>query len=240
MGGLAYSLQIYFDFAGYSTMAIGLGKMMGFNFPVNFNQPYRAENITEFWRRWHITLSRWFRDYLYIPLGGNRVGQFKTLFNLLLVFFLCGLWHGASYTFILWGLYHGTLLIIERILALKFGYKTSGIIGRVLTFILVLIGWIIFRSLSSENALSYIQIMFNGDLGSNWNNFYYNIIGPDKLFYIFMGLFFAFYPFEKNKDYYLFPQQKYFITASISILVLIISFSFIASNGFNPFIYFRF
>src|SRR5579872_1849180 len=115
LGILCYSLQIYFDFSGYSDMAIGLGRLLGFHFPENFNQPYRSANITEFWRRWHMTLSRWFRDYVYIPLGGNRHGRLRTFVNLWIVFLLCGLWHGAGLTFVVWGLYHGFLLILERL-----------------------------------------------------------------------------------------------------------------------------
>ncbi|MBS0244038.1 MAG: MBOAT family protein, partial [Proteobacteria bacterium] len=115
LGTVTYTLQIYFDFSGYSDMAIGLGLMLGFTFPQNFNQPYRAESVTEFWRRWHLTLSRWFRDYLYIPLGGNQRGEVRTYFNLFVVFFMCGLWHGAAYSFVLWGIYHGCLLVMERL-----------------------------------------------------------------------------------------------------------------------------
>ena len=119
LGILCYSLQIYFDFSGYSDMAIGLGRLLGFHFPENFDQPYRSANVTEFWRRWHMTLSRWFRDYLYIPLGGNRHGSLRTFANLWIVFFLCGLWHGAGLTFVVWGLYHGLLLILERFAATR-------------------------------------------------------------------------------------------------------------------------
>src|SRR5262249_42879186 len=145
VAAVAYSLQIYYDFSGYSDMAIGLGRMMGFEFPQNFNQPYRSQNITEFWRRWHMTLSRWFRDYVYIPLGGNRRGAARMFFNLVLVFFLVGLWHGAAYQFIVWGLYHGALLIVERVLSLRFHFVPSGWLARAIAFLLVLLGWVLFR-----------------------------------------------------------------------------------------------
>jgi D-alanyl-lipoteichoic acid acyltransferase DltB (MBOAT superfamily) len=125
---LAYTFQILFDFAGYSAMAIGMARMLGFHFPENFNRPYTAITITDFWRRWHMTLTRWFRDYLYIPLGGNRHGGFKTMRNLVIVFFLCGLWHGAATQFIVWGLYHGALLVIERVT--KWDRRTYGPLGR--------------------------------------------------------------------------------------------------------------
>src|SRR5690606_28505346 len=121
-----YTLQIYYDFSGYSDMAIGLGKMMGFTFPENFDQPYRARSVTEFWRRWHMTLTRWFRDYLYIPMGGNRKGSIRTYVNLWAVFLLCGLWHGASMNFVLWGAYHGFFLVAERLLLTRFGIAPKG------------------------------------------------------------------------------------------------------------------
>ena len=159
LGAFAYSLQIYFDFSGYSDMAIGLGRMMGFELPQNFNQPYRSKNITEFWRRWHMTMSRWFRDYLYIPLGGNRRGQSRTLINLFIVFFLCGLWHGASYGFIIWGIYHGILLIIERELLARHSFAMSGWPGQAITFLLVMIGWVFFRASNISAAIDYLAVM---------------------------------------------------------------------------------
>src|SRR5712691_9039163 len=129
LGVFCYSMQIYFDFSGYSDMAIGLGRLLGFHFPENFDQPYRSASITEFWRRWHMTLSRWFRDYLYIPMGGNRCGVVRTYFNLVVVFTLCGLWHGAGYNFLIWGLYHGSLLVIERVADRQFGLRPRGVLG---------------------------------------------------------------------------------------------------------------
>jgi alginate O-acetyltransferase complex protein AlgI len=140
LGLVCYTLQIYFDFSGYSDMAIGLGKLFGFDFPENFNQPYRSRSITEFWRRWHMTLSRWFRDYVYVPLGGNRHGPWRTYRNLVIVFFLCGLWHGAAFTFVVWGLYHGVLLIIERLYMARFGELPRGPLAWATTLLLVMIG----------------------------------------------------------------------------------------------------
>ncbi|MCH2547721.1 MAG: MBOAT family protein [Alphaproteobacteria bacterium] len=162
LGAVAYSLQIYFDFSAYSDMAIGLGKMLGFHFPENFRRPYSALSITDFWRRWHITLSTWIREYLYIPLGGNRVSTKRLYANLLVVFFLTGLWHGANWTFILWGLYHGVLLIIERL----FGRssvppsRTSIVMRRAVTLVLVIIGWVLFRAVDVTQALTFYQHMF--------------------------------------------------------------------------------
>ena len=160
-GAIAYTLQIYFDFSGYSDMAIGLGRMLGFHFPENFNQPYLSVSITEFWRRWHMTLSRWFRDYVYIPLGGNRRSLLRTLLNLQVVFFLCGLWHGAGYGFVVWGLYHGLLLTVERLAAHSFGNAgrrlqpswTLPVFGWCYTIVAVMIGWVIFRAATLPQGL---------------------------------------------------------------------------------------
>lgn len=159
IGGISYTLQIYYDFAGYSNMAIGLGLMFGFHFPENFNYPYISKSITEFWRRWHISLSVWFRDYLYIPMGGNRLGINRTYLNLFLVFFLCGLWHGAAWTFIVWGLYHGTFLVVERV-----GFKAwiddqLALIRHLYLLVVVVIGWVIFRSESISQAMDMISAM---------------------------------------------------------------------------------
>ena len=159
LGIFCYALQIYFDFSGYSDMAIGLGRLLGFHFPENFDQPYRSANITEFWRRWHMTLSRWFRDYLYIPLGGNRHGRLRTFVNLWIVFFLCGLWHGAGLTFIAWGLYHGLLLILERFAHTQWNWRPSGVFGIASSFILLMIGWVLFRSPTLPAAGHYLAAM---------------------------------------------------------------------------------
>ncbi len=160
-GILAYAFQIYFDFSGYSDMAIGLGLMLGFRFPVNFDAPYRSASITEFWRRWHISLSSWLRDYLYIPLGGNRRGPIRTYVNLALTMLLGGLWHGASWTFIAWGGYQGFWLIVERLMGKDSFYRRAPRLIRIaLTFVLVLIGWVFFRSPDIQSALHYFAMMF--------------------------------------------------------------------------------
>jgi len=160
-GALAYTFYIYFDFSGYSDMAIGLARMLGFEVPRNFNAPYLAEGITDFWRRWHISLSSWLRDYLYIPLGGNRVGPVRTYFNLAAVMFLCGLWHGASWTFIAWGLYHGALLILERPLGKRAFYAFLPKPGRIAaTLVVVMIGWVLFRAADFQQAGRLLATMF--------------------------------------------------------------------------------
>jgi len=165
LGTLCYTLQIYFDFAGYSNMAIGLGLMTGFAFPRNFDYPYVSQSITDFWRRWHITLSRWFRDYLYIPLGGNRTSPFRNYLNLFVVFFLCGLWHGASWTFALWGIYHGAFLVIERA---GFGACLQRVprpARHVYTLLVVMVGWVFFRSNDMGSALAVLRAMTGGAEG---------------------------------------------------------------------------
>jgi alginate O-acetyltransferase complex protein AlgI len=243
LGITAYTLQIYFDFSGYSDMAIGLGKMMGFTFPENFNQPYRARSITEFWRRWHITLSSWFRDYLYIPLGGNRAGPWRTYFNLFLVFFFCGLWHGAAYTFIAWGLFHGVLLTMERVLLNYNGFSFKGVFGWSLTLLLVMISWVIFRSVDLESCGIYLMAM--AGLGAGQETYfglgYY--LTNDRLFILCVGWLIALAPFEKilafragalNPSYLALGKQVF------SILLLLLVTIELAGQVFNPFIYFRF
>ena len=159
LGILAYSVQILYDFAGYSNMAIGIGHMIGFTYPPNFERPYSAQSITEFWRRWHISLSSWFRDYLYIPLGGNRGTPLRTYANLTLVFLLCGLWHGAAWTFILWGAWHGMLLVIERAGLGPALARLPAPLAQAYTLLAVMIGWVFFRASDLPHALHYLQAM---------------------------------------------------------------------------------
>lgn len=160
IGAVSFSLQIYYDFSGYSDMAIGLAGMFGFKLPENFNYPYISRSIKEFWRRWHISLSGWLRDYLYIPLGGNRKGAVRTYVNLIVVFLLCGLWHGASWTFIVWGAWHGCFLIVERIIRLPGKLSLLRPFGLMYAFLVVVVGWVIFRSSSLPDAWQYLRTMF--------------------------------------------------------------------------------
>jgi alginate O-acetyltransferase complex protein AlgI len=162
LGALAFTLQIYFDFSGYSDMAIGIALMLGFRLPENFDRPYTSRSVTEFWRRWHMTLSRWFRDYVYIPLGGSRGSSLATYRNLIVVFALVGLWHGAAWSFVLWGLYHGMWLLVERRLGLRAlgGHVRVAWLRRALTFVIVLVGWVLFRADSLDSALHYYRAMF--------------------------------------------------------------------------------
>lgn len=161
LGTILYALQLYFDFSGYSDMAIGLARMFGFRFPENFNYPYISQSIQEFWRRWHISLSNWFRDYLYVPLGGNRVSPGHTYLNLLIVFFLCGLWHGASWNFVAWGLWHGFFLILERSFLSAVLRRSWRVLRHFYAILVVLIGWVFFRAADLPQALNFISHMFN-------------------------------------------------------------------------------
>lgn len=158
VGLLAYTLQIYYDFSGYSDMAIGIGRMLGFQFPENFNYPYISASVTEFWRRWHITLSTWFRDYLYIPLGGNRVSAVRTYGNLLLVFILCGLWHGAGMNFLVWGLLHGAFLVFERLISFKRPERLAAL-AHIYTLAAVMFGWVFFRAADLSKSISYLAAL---------------------------------------------------------------------------------
>ncbi|HKM92321.1 MAG TPA: MBOAT family protein, partial [Prolixibacteraceae bacterium] len=187
LGIICYTLQIYFDFSGYSDMAIGLGRVFGFKFLENFNFPYIAKNIQDFWRRWHISLSSWFRDYLYIPLGGNRKGKVRTYFNLIIVFFLCGLWHGASWTFVAWGLYHGLFLILERFFHGKTTIKIPIIFNYVYTILVVMVGWVLFRADNFSSSLMYLKAMTG--FGANENLVIWKYLENRKLIaMLFIGI----------------------------------------------------
>ncbi len=166
LGAICYTFQIYYDFSAYSDMAIGLGRMLGFRFRENFDYPYASRSVTEFWRRWHISLSSWFRDYLYVPLGGNRSGRARTLRNLVIVFFLCGLWHGAAWTFVVWGLYHGALLVIERVGLHAQVERLPSILRRAYVLLAVVVGWVLFRSETFAGALAHLQAMFAPTAGA--------------------------------------------------------------------------
>jgi alginate O-acetyltransferase complex protein AlgI len=159
IGAVAYSLQIYFDFCGYSNMAIGLAFLLGFRFPRNFNYPYAAVSVTDFWRRWHMSLSSWFRDYVYIPMGGNRHGTARTLRNLLVLFLLTGLWHGAAWTFVIWGLFHGAFLVLERLWLGQRLTRTPLLLSRVYTLLVILVGWVFFRADHLAHATIYFRAM---------------------------------------------------------------------------------
>lgn len=237
VGIIAYTLQIYYDFSGYSDMAIGLGKMLGFDFLENFSFPYISESIQEFWRRWHISLGSWFRDYLYIPLGGNRKGKIRTYINLIIVFMLTGFWHGASFNFIAWGLYYAFFLVIERLGFSKVLNKLPKAFRHMYSIIVVMFGWILFRAEGLGNALIYIKDMFYIH-GNDYRNFAFEI-SPSIVFWIVVGIIFAVpYPGIKKKI----AESNVCKTVSevALVIVFIIAISFMVGSGYSPFLYFRF
>lgn len=241
MYAIAVTLQIYFDFSGYSDMAIGLGKMFGFSLPENFNYPYISKSVTEFWRRWHMTLGTWFKDYVYIPLGGNRVSKLKWIRNIFVVWFLTGLWHGASWNFILWGVLYGVLLMIEKLGLLKKLEKVPAFLSRIYVMFVVIVGFVIFNSTDLKVALDNILGLFG--VGAT------SVINHDTIYYLLnylpiliLGIVFS-TPIIKN----LVIKVKDKLPSLVNILepivlgaLLIVCISFLVDGSFNPFLYFRF
>jgi alginate O-acetyltransferase complex protein AlgI len=239
LGLVAYTLQIYFDFSGYSDMAIGLGRCLGFHYPENFNQPYLSCSVTEFWRRWHMTLSRWFRDYVYIPLGGNRRGLVRTLMNLLTVFFLCGLWHGAEYSFVVWGLLHGALLMLERLGRACTDWRPPALLGWAYTLGVVMIAWVFFRSAGTSQAIAYIGDLFDPRTIVLPVELYATLT-PNRICYLVLAALAALVPF---RPFVRFTDGRYYFGPALSIAslaVALLAITMMAANGFSPFIYFRF
>jgi alginate O-acetyltransferase complex protein AlgI len=242
LGIVCYSIQIYFDFSGYSDMAIGLGRMFGFRFPENFNYPYVSSSITEFWRRWHISLSSWFRDYLYIPLGGNRVSLSRTYANLLIVFVLCGFWHGASWNFLIWGLAHGALLVIERSGFSKTLDRLPSVIRRSYVLFAVMIAWVFFRAETLTDAVNYLNAMFGGG-GHGVGNPIGYYVNPWILIVLFAGVIGSgpFVPWMRNEaSTRLGAVSSSWIAVALISILLVGSLMFMAAGAYNPFIYFRF
>ena len=242
LGIVAYSFQIYYDFSGYSDMAIGLAKMIGFKFPENFNFPYIAQSITEFWRRWHITLSNWMRDYLYIPLGGNRVGQTRLYINLSLVFLFSGFWHGAAWTFVFWGAFHGFFLILDRLFLLRFLKRIGKLPAILLTYMIVLMGWVFFRAPDFDYAFNYLGQLFS------FNGMELMVFTKNKFWWmLLLAVLFAFYGgikrledwanawFETNEKW-----GSTILKAMLSISLGGLCLLEIYGAAFNPFIYFQF
>ncbi|HOZ29333.1 MAG TPA: MBOAT family O-acyltransferase [Bacteroidales bacterium] len=243
IGIIAYSFQIYYDFSGYSDMGIGIGRMIGFKFPENFNNPYISQNISEFWRRWHMTLGSWMKDYLYIPLGGNKVkSKYRLYFNLWIVFIISGLWHGAAWNFVVWGAFHGLFLVLDRLFLIKLFSKIGTFTRIFITYIITLIGWVIFRAESLKYAIAYIQSMFKFD-----GNLFPNYMDKKFWVFLFIGSLFAFIGIskfgsrlEKFFFYSDYNIKQYIFVGTILLFLSIISLSFVTKGGFNPFIYFRF
>lgn len=240
LGILAFTFQIYFDFSGYSDMAVGLGKMMGFNFPQNFNYPYISKSISEFWRRWHITLGNWFKSYVYFPLGGSRKSLPKTIRNLVIVWMLTGLWHGASWNFIIWGIYFGILIAVERLGFGKILEKLPSAISTAYTFIMVLFGWVLFETPTLSDFGKYFSAMFGGTgvfidstakyvFASNIIIFVVCIFASTELFKKFV---------EKLKNKY--TKIIAYSQPVIELGLMVISTAFLVDATYNPFLYFRF
>ena len=236
MGVIFFAFQIYFDFSGYSDMAIGLGRIMGFAFPENFNYPYISKSITDFWRRWHITLSTWFREYVYIPLGGNRKGKARTFINLLIVWFLTGLWHGASWNFVLWGLYFAVLLIIEKAFLGKMLRKFPAFISHIYAIIFIVFGWFIFIWCDLKNPSEYLSAMFTGEF-----------ISQIAIYDLVRGLLFlcvliiastklpySLYCKLKDKTFF-----EIILCIALPVVILLCT-AYLVDSSYNPFLYFRF
>jgi alginate O-acetyltransferase complex protein AlgI len=253
LAAVSYTLQIYFDFAGYSNMAIGLGLMLGIYFPLNFNYPYISQSVTEFWRRWHITLSTWYRDYLYIPLGGSRAGSFRTYFNLMLVFLLCGLWHGASWTFAIWGFYHGLFLILERLglsnLLLRIGQEYR----HLYTLLVVIVGWVFFRATDLAQAVGHLTAMIGFGSGKGIAYHVWLYLHPDVALALIIGALGS-TPYLSRLGQRIIERanrQPRALTEALPALsgwvmvaglytIFLLSLLGIAGGNYNPFIYFRF
>ena len=236
IGIAAYSLQLYFDFSGYSDMARGLGRMFGFEFLINFNYPYIAKSITDFWRRWHISLSTWFREYVYIPLGGNRKGLKRQIVNLLIVWGLTGLWHGASWNFLLWGLYYGILLIIEKVILLKLLKKAPAVLGHAYTMVIVMLGWALFYFEDTGALFAFFGRAFSaGETAAEGLN---AILGylPLLLLSILAATPLGSRIYQKLKE----TRWADYAMIPVGAVILILCVAALASQSYNPFIYFRF
>ena len=241
LGIIAFTIQIYFDFSGYSDMAIGMGKMFGFNYLENFNYPYIAKSITDFWRRWHISLSTFFRDYVYIPLGGSRVGKYKHIRNIMIVWMLTGLWHGASFNFILWGLYYGILFILDKEVFNKWLDKLPNVFRHIYALFFIMIGWLIFAFDDMSKLLEYSKTLFfmNGDFINQDFIYYFR----NYFIILIIASIFSTPIYKRISDYINKSKDSLFrsiIIMVIYILLFIITIAYLVSDTYNPFLYFRF
>lgn len=252
LGISCYTLQIYCDFSGYSDMAIGLGRMFGFDFKENFDLPYVAKSLKEFWRRWHISLSSFFRDYVYIPLGGNRVKTFRQYLNLIIVFFLTGFWHGASWTFIMWGLFHGFFLLIERLFFGKILENTWKPVANFYTLIVVMFAWVLFRAESLNYATNYWKAMFDFKLTEVQNDLFYSFFNRELITVSIIAILGSFGYFKLLKkqiekiilnskpNSVAFAYAYHTLSAIIYASIFILSSMYLFANTYNPFIYYKF
>ena len=237
LGAICYSLQLYFDFSGYSDMAIGMAKLFGFDFDANFDHPYLSASLTEFWRRWHMTLSGWFREYVYIPLGGNRVSMPRHILNLLIVWVLTGFWHGAAWNFILWGLYYGILLILEKYIFAPLLKKLPKAARHIYTMLLVMFGWVLFSNTDFGSMRTYVGTLFGiGTKGFLDLAFFYYI--RNNLIILIMGVLCAI-PLIRNYIVRC-SRKKPEVTSAVLLLLGILSIAFLVYGTYNPFLYFRF
>lgn len=240
LGAIAYTLQIFFDFSGYSDMAIGLGRMFGFHFLENFNYPYVSTSVSEFWRRWHISLGTWFRDYLYIPLGGSRVSRGRNVFNLFVIWFLTGLWHGANFTFIAWGLMYFVLITVEKLTG--FDKKSGGgwtAVKWIYTMFFVVLGWVLFRSDSILGALSYIKSMF-GLNGNALSDGMFTGFFAQNAILLAVGVVLSTPLFKTIKERTAASEAAEYLRAAGLIILFVLSVASLVSSSYNPFIYFNF
>lgn len=238
IGIIAFTFQIYFDFSGYSDMAIGLGRMLGFEFLENFNYPYISKTVTDFWRRWHISLSSWFRDYVYIPLGGNRKGKNRQLLNITIVWALTGLWHGANWTFMLWGMYYALFLIIEKLWLLKVLGRAPNFVGHIYTMVVAICGWVLFQLDSLSKVGTYYKSMFGfaeGGFFASTDAYYLEAFAVMLIICVIAST-----PLLKNLFYRL-PKKVRSVAAPVLVVAgLIIPTAYLVDSTYNPFLYFRF
>ena len=243
LGALGYTLQIYFDFSAYSDMAIGLGMLFGFTLPENFNRPYSSVSITDFWRRWHITLGRWFKDYLYIPLGGNRRGTTRACLNMTIVFVLCGLWHGANWTFLIWGIYHGGFLVVERLSGLRdLSQNQYRLIRRLVTLLIVMVGWVLFRSENLSQAIEFLTAMFTlSDLPISYE--LSRALNYRNILFLMAGLPVFFLPADVSLIKNILERKDPVpVLAGVLLILLLLPYcaALIVGGASSPFIYYRF
>jgi len=243
IAAISFMFQIYYDFSGYSDMAIGLGSIFGFHFLENFNYPYISKSISEFWRRWHISLGTWFRDYLYIPMGGNRVGTAKWIRNIFVVWFLTGLWHGANWNFIIWGLYFGTLLVLEKFILNSILNKLPSIVGHIYTLFFVAISFVIFNTNNMVECIEYIKGMF-GVLKIPFSNaetdYYLSSYGVTLIIAVLGSTPLTVKVINKIKSYKKGEYILNFLEPVVLILLLLLITGYLVDGSFNPFLYFRF
>ena len=243
VGAIAYAFQIYFDFGGYSDMAIGLGKMFGFEFLPNFNYPYIAKSITDFWRRWHISLSTWFREYVYIPLGGNRCTPSRHILNLLIVWMLTGLWHGAQWNFMFWGLYYGVILILEKYLWGSKIEKLPSAVQHIYAFVLVLFGWVFFFSPTLGYAGQYLKVMFGIGAKGIFDKQGFFMIFTNWLLIVIAILASAprgYKLLKKITGCWQSEEERAIVTCAVYIAMFLLCIAFLVTETYNPFLYFRF